>query len=124
MGWCFVCVWMGNSLFSLMEWMLSKSSLYSTHLCRCYVFSLVYRNLIAACLCWVKDVLKGFQDKNIDVNQLQNSGQISTSRQKCQEMQEVPYKDTDVENGTQPSVTFKHSGQLNIFFARNLLCRN
>ena len=68
-------------------------------------------------------MLKGFQDNNIDVNQLENSGQISASRQKCQEMKEVPYRDTDVGNGTQPSVIFKHSGQLNIFFASNLLCR-
>ena len=55
-------------------------------------------------------MLKGFQDNNIDVNQLENSGQISASRQKCQEMKEVPYRDTDVGNGTQPSVIFKHSG--------------
>jgi len=103
---------------------VSKSSLYSTLLCRWYVFSLLYRNLIAAYLCWVKDVLKGSQDKNIDVNQLENSGQIITSRQNCQEMQKFPYRDTDVEIGTQPSVIFKHSGQLNIVFARTLLCRN
>ena len=50
------------------------------------MFSLLYRNLIAAYLCWVKDVLKGFRDNIIDVKQLEYSGQISTSRQKCQEM--------------------------------------
>ena len=36
-------------------------------LCRWYVFSLLYRNLIVSYLCWVKDVLKCFQDNNIDI---------------------------------------------------------
>jgi len=90
-------------------------------LCRWYVFSQLYGNLIASYLFWVKDVLKVFQDKNVDVNQLEYSGQVSASRQKCQEMKEVPYRDTDVGNGTQTSVNLKHSGQLNIFFASNLL---
>ena len=39
-------------------------------------------------------------------------------------MKEVPYRDTDVRNGTQHSVNFKHSGQLNIFFASILFSRN
>jgi len=36
----------------MMLWMVSISPLYSS-LCRLYVLSLLYRNLMAAYLCWV-----------------------------------------------------------------------
>ena len=46
-----LCVWTGKSLFNIMSRMVSTSPLYS-FLCRWYVFSLLYRKLIAAYLCW------------------------------------------------------------------------
>ena len=46
-----LCVWVGKTLFSIMAWMVLISSWYS-FLCRWYVLSLLYRNLIAAYLCW------------------------------------------------------------------------
>jgi hypothetical protein len=70
-----------------------------------------------------KEVLKDVQD-NIDVCQLENSRQISKSRQIRQAMKEVPHTDPDLGNGTQTSEIFKRSGKLNIFFASNLLCQN
>jgi hypothetical protein len=63
----------------------------------------------------VKDVLKDFQDNYIDVSQFENSRQISASREKSQEMKEVPQTDPGAGNGNQPSAIFKHSGQMNIF---------
>ena len=49
----------------------------------------------------VKDMLMNFQDNNIDVNQLENSGKISASTQKSQAIKEVPQRDTAAGNGTQ-----------------------
>jgi hypothetical protein len=72
----------------------------------------------------VKDVLKDFQDNNIDVNRLENSGHISASTQKSQEIKEEPQKDNGAGNGRQTSEIFKHSEKLNIFFAINRLCQN
>ena len=46
-----VCVWIRKPLFSIMSCMVLISSLYSL-LCRLYVFSLLYRNLMAAYVCW------------------------------------------------------------------------
>ena len=46
-----LCVWVGKLLFNIMVWMVLISSQYS-FLCRWYVLSLLYRNLIAAYLCW------------------------------------------------------------------------
>ena len=45
------CVWTGKPLFNMMSWMVLVSPLYSS-LCRLYVLSLLYRNLMAAYLCW------------------------------------------------------------------------
>jgi len=46
-----LCVWIGNLLFDMMSHMMFTSSLYSSF-CRWYVFNLLYRNLMAAYLCW------------------------------------------------------------------------
>jgi hypothetical protein len=50
-GFVCVCVWTGKPLFNMMSWMVSVSPLYSS-LCRLYVLSLLYRNLMAVYLCW------------------------------------------------------------------------
>jgi len=47
----YLCVRIRKQLFSIMSRMVLISSLYS-FLCRWYVFSLLYRNLMAAYLCW------------------------------------------------------------------------
>ena len=44
-------MWTGKPLFNMMSWMVSVSPLYSS-LCRLYLLSLLYRNLMAAYLCW------------------------------------------------------------------------
>ena len=44
-------VWTGNPLLDRMWWMVSSSSLYSSSF-KQYVFSLLYRNLTVAYLCW------------------------------------------------------------------------
>jgi len=72
----------------------------------------------------VKGVLKDFQENKKDSNQFENSGQINASTQNSQEIEEVPQRDNGAGNGTQTSAIFKHSGQLNIFLASNLLCQN
>jgi len=46
-----LCVWTGKPLLDRMSWKVSSSSLYSFSF-RWYVLSLLYRNLIAAYLCW------------------------------------------------------------------------
>ena len=46
-----LCGWIGKALLYMMLWIMFSSVLYSSS-CRLYVFSLLYRNLIAAYLCW------------------------------------------------------------------------
>ena len=46
-----LCVRTGKPLIKVMSRMVSTSYMYS-FLCRWYVFSLLYRNLMAAYLCW------------------------------------------------------------------------
>ena len=44
-------MWTEKPLFNMKSQMVSTSPLYSS-LCRLYFFSLLYRNLMAAYLCW------------------------------------------------------------------------
>jgi len=46
-----LCVWIGKVLLYKMLWIMFSSVLYSFS-CKLYVFSLLYRNLIVAYLCW------------------------------------------------------------------------
>ena len=46
-----LCGWIGKALLYMMFWIMFSSVLYLS-LCKLYVFSLLYRNLIVACLCW------------------------------------------------------------------------
>ena len=69
----------------------------------------------------VKDVPKDFQDNKIYVVQVQHLGQITASRQNCQQKKEVPQRGTGVGNGKKSSEIFKNSGKINIFFVCNLL---
>ena len=43
--------WVGKAFLNMMLWMVFSSVLYSSS-CRLYVFNLLYRNLMAAYLCW------------------------------------------------------------------------
>jgi len=45
------CLWLGKTLFSIMVWMVLILSWYSC-MCRWYVLSQLYRNLIAVYLFW------------------------------------------------------------------------
>jgi hypothetical protein len=69
----------------------------------------------------VKDVLKDFQDNKIYFIQVQHLGQITVSKQNCQQKKKVPQRDTGVGNGRQSSEIFKNSGKINIFFVCNML---
>jgi len=46
-----LCGWIGKVLLYKMLWIMFSSVLYSSS-CELYLFSLLYRNLIAAYLCW------------------------------------------------------------------------